>query len=164
MAKTLLAAAMVLGLSVFLVTSLGRLGVVVAVVLVVAGGALLIRRDSGRETAALRRSIDHSASDIATILDDWDDFRYSAATAHVRDREVYRPELLDPASEITSVARFHVAADACDRFLRHLPERTTELTTVNALTELLHETDHRAVSLSRLWERARQESVHSRRS
>lgn len=164
MAKALLAAVLLLGLSVFLVSALGRLGVVVAVVLVVVCAVILLRRDSERETAALRRSIDLSASDIASILDDWDDFRHSPAAAHVRDREVHRPEMLDPRSPITSVARLHVAADACDRFLRHLPERTGSLTTVSSLTELLHETDHRAVSLSRLWERARQEAAQARRS
>jgi hypothetical protein len=160
--KTLIITALVLMLSWMLIGTLGRLGVVIAVLLVITATVTVMRQDSEREIASLRRSVDLSATDIATILDDWDEFRYSRDPARIRDRQLHRPELCDAGSGISSVSRFHAAAGSCERFLRHLPERTSSLTTVAALTELLHETDQRALSLQRLWDRARQDSANSR--
>ncbi|WP_420099829.1 hypothetical protein [Corynebacterium sp.] len=160
--KALIVTGLVLALSWVVISTLGRLGVLVAVVVVITAAVTVVRRDSEREIAALRRSIDLSASDIAAILDDWDAFRHSNDPARVRDRQIHRPELCEPRSEVSSVSRFHAAAGSCERFLRHLPERTVSLTTVATLTDLLHETDQRALSLQRLWERARQDSVNSR--
>ncbi|MEY8565316.1 hypothetical protein [Corynebacterium sp.] len=160
--KTFVAASFVVALSWVVISTLGRLGVLVAVVLVITAVVTVVRQDSDREIAALKRSIDLSATDIAAVLDDWDEFRYSSDPARVRDRQLHRPELCDARSGISSVSRFHAAAGSCERFLRHLPERTTSLTTVATLTELLHETDQRALSLQRLWDRARQDSANSR--
>lgn len=160
--KILLVAAFVVVLSWVVISSLGRLGIFIAVILVITAAVTVIRQDSEREIASLKRSIDLSATDIAAILDDWDDFRNSSDPARVRDRQLHRPELCDARSGISSVSRFHAAAGSCERFLRHLPERTTSLSTVTSLTELLHETDQRALSLQRLWDRARQDSISSR--
>lgn len=160
--KALAGVVVVGALSWLLISTLGRLGVLITVILVVVAAVAVVRQDSEREIAALKRSIDLSATDIATILDDWDEFRFSNDPARVRDRQLHGPELCAARSEVSSVARFHAAAASCERFLRHLPEQTTSLSTVATLTELLHETDQRALSLQRLWERARQDSVHSR--
>lgn len=146
-------------ITVVLVRSIGVLGVLLATAIVIAGIFIVLRRDSAHEVEALRRSVSHSAADIAEVLDDWHTFRHSNAPEHVRDRELHRPALLDPASEIVSVKRFHDAADACDRFLRQLPDGTRELSDVSSLTELLNETDRRATGIDGLWERARRDAA-----
>lgn len=162
MARVLVGAALLSILVAVLVITLGRIGILLAAGVVALSVAWWFRRDSERETAALRRSIDLSATDIAGVLDSWDEFRHSAAPHHVRDRELHRPELGDTDCAISSVTTFHTAADSGERFLRHLPERAGSLTSVTELTELLRETDRRAARLHELWGRARYDAANSR--
>ncbi|MGO1948768.1 MAG: hypothetical protein ACTH1D_03990 [Mycobacteriaceae bacterium] len=154
---------LVLVVSVLLARALGTVGVLLSVGLILVVVFVVLRRDSSREVESLRRSVSLSAADIATVLDEWHDFRHSSSPEYVRDRDMHRPSLLNPRSRIPSVARFHEAADACDRFLRHLPDHAESLNDVSSLTELLHETDQRAVGLHRMWERARRDAAVSRR-
>ncbi|MDN6387523.1 MAG: hypothetical protein L0J86_07575, partial [Corynebacterium sp.] len=105
--KALAGVVVVGALSWLLISTLGRLGVLITVILVVVAAVAVVRQDSEREIAALKRSIDLSATDIATILDDWDEFRFYNDPARVRDRQLHRPELCAARSEVSSVARFH---------------------------------------------------------
>lgn len=107
MVKTLIGSALLLTLSAVLISNLGQVGILITVGLVVVTTVWLLRQDSERETAALRRSIDLSATDIATILDAWDDFRNSDAPQHIRDRGVHRPELCDPSCGTSRNAAVH---------------------------------------------------------
>ncbi len=149
--------------SLVLVRALGVVGVLLACAVVVVGTALVLRRDSVHELESLRNSVALSSTDVSVVLDDWETFRRSHAPEHIRDREVHRPTLLDPASEVSSVRLFHSAADACEQFLNELPDRARVLTDVSSLTALLTETDQRAVALSSMWERARRDAAEARR-
>lgn len=136
----------------------GYPGALTGAALVAVTAIVVFRRDSDRELHALRRSIEHSASDISRVLHQWHEFHHSGAPEHVRDRTQHRPRLLNPDCGVDSVRRFHHAARSSERFLHGLPSRIHGTTTVAALTILLHDTDRHAASLDALWRRARRES------
>ncbi|HIW92478.1 MAG TPA: hypothetical protein H9870_12575 [Candidatus Corynebacterium avicola] len=149
--------------SLVLVRALGAVGVLLSCLVIAAGTVLVLRRDSAREIESLRNSVTLSATDISLVLEDWEAFRTSGAPEHVRDRDSHRPALLDPNSEISSVRRFHAAAEASERFLAGLPEQSHDLKDVASLTALLTETDQRSVALNSLWHRARRDAAAARR-
>lgn len=136
----------------------GYPGALTGVALVSVTAIAVFRRDSDRELHALRRSIEHSASDISGVLHQWHEFHHSGAPEHVRDRTRHRPRLLNPDCGVDSVRRFHDAARSSEKFLHGLQPKIHDTTTVAALTSLLHDTDRHAARLDSLWQRARRES------
>lgn len=136
----------------------GYPGALTGVALVTVTAFALLRRDSDRELHSLRRSIEHSASDISRVLHQWHEFHHSGAPEHVRDRTRHRPRLLNPDCGVDSVRRFHDAARSSEQFLHGLQSRIHTSTTVAALTALLNDTDRRAARLNSLWSQARRES------
>jgi len=141
-----------------LITGFGLLGLITSVALIAVAAFVIFQHDSERELRALQRSIGHSASDISRVLQQWDQFHYSGAPEHVRDRLSHRPCLLNPNCGVDSVRRFHEEADAAEGFLRSLPRNIQASTSVSSLTVLLHDTDHHAARLSTLWNRARRDA------
>lgn len=155
---TAVVASGILATALLLITGFGFLGVVMSTAVVTAGGIVLFRRDSECELRALRRSIEHSASDISRVLSQWNDFHYSGAPEHVRDRVSHRPCLLNPNCGVDSVRCFHEEADSAEDFLRGLHRKLQTATSVTTLTALLHDTDHHAARLNSLWTRARRDA------
>lgn len=155
---TLLVGTGVMATALLLMYGFGHSGMLAGAAVVVGTAFLLFRRGSETELDALRRSIEHSASDISRVLQQWHDFHHSSAPDHVRDRTSHRPRLLDPDCGVDSVRSFHEVARSSEEFLRRLHSRIQASTSVSALSALLHDTDRLAARLDSMWTRARREA------
>lgn len=157
-ATSLLLAAGVLATVVLLIHGLGYPGVIMSAAVVAIGGFFLSQRGSEQELCALRRSIEHSSSDIARILQQWERFHSSCAAEKPRGRIHHQMQLLNPECCVDSVREFHQTVRAAEEFLNSLHGRVQASTSVAALTTLLRDTDRLAAQLDSLWTRARRES------
>ena len=155
----------------------GYPGALTGVALVSVTAIAVFRRDSDRELHALRRSIEHSASDISGAVSEGDELCFMPGALPTRARSLQRHgssvemvragercavnvqglEVTDDCG-VDSVRRFHDAARSSEKFLHGLQPKIHTTTTVAALTSLLHDTDRHAARLDSLWQRARRES------
>ena len=105
----------------------------------------VFRRDSDRELHALRRSIEHSASDISGSAAPVAWFHHPVPRTCPRP-DTAPPRLLNPDCGVDGIRRFHERP-----VLRNVPPRSAAedhaTTTVAAWTSLLHDTDRHAARL-----------------